>query len=45
MDEIQNYIKEETRKQLDELGVATKDDIEKLRKEIEELKNLLKHEK
>jgi len=43
LEELKKMIEKEVKKQLKELGVATKDDVDKLLQKIEELENLLKN--
>jgi len=41
LSQIKKFIEDEVKKELNEIGVATKDDIKRLEKEIEELKSLI----
>jgi len=41
LSQIKKFIEDEVKKELNEIGVATKDDIKRLEKEVEELKSLI----
>jgi len=45
LSQIKQLIENEVKKELNEIGVATKDDIKRLEKEIEELKKLILNSK